>query len=516
VITPYLIHHFLENSAKRFPDKIALIHEEVRASYAEINSKANQLALFLIDQGVAKGDRIIFALENCLEYIISYYGTLKIGAVAVPLSGDLKPDNLAPILNELEPKAVILSSRFERLVKATDLSNTKIECLIIKNPKTDWSGAKFEVINWDDIDTSKVTVDLDVQIEKSDLASIIYTSGSTGTPKGVMLSHENLVSNTQSICSYLKLTEADIQMAVLPFFYVMGKSLLNTHFAVGGTVVVNNKFAYPAAVLQQMVGEGVTGFSGVPSTYAYLLHRSPLKKYRDKFKSLRYCSQAGGHMTGQIKRELRRALPDHTEIFIMYGATEASARLTYLEPEEFDRKMGSIGKPIPGVSMRVMDSTGNEVSNGSHGELVTSGPNIMQGYWKDHAATREVLSQNGYHTGDLGYQDEEGYFFVNGRKDNMLKIGGHRVNPQEIEDALMSSGLFLEAVVLGLPDALLGSKLVSLTTPLKSSCTENDILKHCAERLPKHKIPGEIKIVKSLPKNASGKVDRNKCLEILS
>ena len=146
-------------------------------------------------------------------------------------------------------------------------------------------------------------------IEQSNLASIICTSGSTGKPKGVMLSHANIVSNTHSICQYLELSAQDIQMVVLPFFYVMGKSLLNTHFAVGGTIVINNKFAFPVTVVNQMIDEQVTGFSGVPSTYAHLLHRSPLAKVRDKLASLRYCSKAGGHMSRPIKKELRSVLP---------------------------------------------------------------------------------------------------------------------------------------------------------------------------------------------------------------
>ena len=176
-----------------------------------------------------------------------------------------------------------------------------------------------------------------------------------------MLSHANIVSNVHSICTYLELTEDDIQMVVLPFFYVMGKSLLNTHFAVGGTIVINNKFAFPASVIQQMAAENVTGFSGVPSTYAYLLHRSPLKKYRDKLPALRYCSQAGGHMARQIKEELPKALPEHTKIFIMYGATEAGARLTYLPPDRYHDKIDSIGKAIPNVTMSVLDKNGKPV-----------------------------------------------------------------------------------------------------------------------------------------------------------
>jgi long-chain acyl-CoA synthetase len=510
-----LIHNFLENSAQRLPDKIAFIHEDVRATYAGINSKADRLAQFLTARGVAKGDRVVFVFENCLEYVVSYYGILKSGAVAVPLSSDLKPDGLLPLLNELEPKAVIVSSRFERLLKATDLSSLNIGIFVIKNPKLDWRDLSVKVIKWEDAIAGGPVADHVNPIEKSDLASIIYTSGSTGRPKGVMLSHENIVSNTRSICSYLQLTETDVQMVVLPFFYVMGKSLLNTHFAAAGTVVVNNKFAYPASVVQQMLDEGVTGFSGVPSTYAYLLHRSPLKKYRHRFKSLRYCSQAGGHMSQQVKRELRQSLPEHTKIFIMYGATEAAARLSYLEPEHFDDKTGSIGQPIPGVKIRVLDLNGKEVPPGEQGELVASGANIMQGYWKDPDATQKVLTQNGYCTGDLGYQDEDGYFFVNGRKDNLLKVGGHRINPQEIEDALMSTGLTIEAAVIGLPDAMLGTRLIALAVPVNGECTDIDILRLCAEKLPKYKIPAEVKLVRSLPKDSNGKINRSKCLELL-
>ena len=330
-----------------------------------------------------------------------------------------------------------------------------------------------------------------------------------------MLSHKNLVSNVQSICQSLAISDKDIQMVVLPFFYVMGKSLLNTHFAAGGTVVINNKFAYPASVIQQMVDEKVTAFSGVPSTYAYLLHRSPLKKFRTRLDSLRYCSQAGGHMSGQIKTELREVLPEHAQIYIMYGATEASSRLTYLEPERYRQKMGSIGKPIPGVSLQILDEDNRQIPAGSTGELVAAGANIMQGYWKDPETTAGFLTPSGYHTGDLGYQDDEGYFYINGRKDNLLKVGGHRINTQEVEDALMATKLVIEAAVLGLPDTLLGNKLIAVATPLNGESKENDILSLCAQILPKHKVPAEIKFVRSLPKHGSGKINRTRCLKII-
>jgi len=192
----------------------------------------------------------------------------------------------------------------------------------------------------------------------------------------------------------------------------------------------------------------------------------------------------------------------------MYGATEASARLTYLEPEHFNEKIGSIGKAIPGVDLRVLNVNGLEVSTGRIGELVASGPNIMQGYWKDSNTTPKPLDQNGYYTGDLGYQDKEGHLYVVGRKDNLLKVGGHRINPQEIEDVLMETGLVIETIVLGVPDDLLGHKLIAVGVSKNGDCTVNHILSECAQKLPKYKLPHDVKLVKALPKSSSGKIDK--------
>ncbi len=512
---PFLIHHFLEQSAEFFPNKTAVIHDKTRASYARINTSANNLAKWLINKGVKGGDRVVYILENSLEYIVSYYGILKTGAVAVSLSSDIKPAGLKPLLQELEPTVLIFSSKFERLIKAADLSQFKINSLILIKPRLKWEESEINISIWDDIIENEQTENHNILIKQSELASIIYTSGSTGKPKGVMLTHNNIIANTKSICTYLNLTDKDKQMVVLPFFYSMGKSLLNTHFAVGGTIVINNKFAFPVTVLKQMEEERVTGFSGVPSTYAYLLHRSPLADYNNRFKSLRYCTQAGGHMATQIKKKLKKILPDHTEIYIMYGATEASARLTYLEPDKFEEKMTSIGKSISGVAIKIFDKNGIEVPSGHTGELVASGNNIMQGYWKDLETTEKILDEHGYHTGDHGYIDKEGYFFLKGRKDNLLKTGGHRISIQEIEDIIMNTDLVIETYVIGIPDDLLENKLIAFVTPKNSEINEKMILSQCAKSLPKYKLPSIIKKVKVIPKNASGKIDREKCLQLI-
>lgn len=217
-------------------------------------------------------------------------------------------------------------------------------------------------------------------------------------------------------------------------------------------------------------------------------------------------------MSRQIKEKLLQVLPAHTKLYIMYGATEAAARLTYVEPERLAGKMDSIGKAIPGVSVRVLDEQGHEVPPGDSGELVASGANIMCGYWGDPQATSSVLDQNGYHTGDLGYQDQDGYLFVTGRKDDLLKVGGYRIDPQEIEDALMATGLLLEAAVFGVEDELLGKRLVALVVALQGETRASRVLSLCLTQLPRHKLPSEVRFVVALPKYASGKIDRLSCL----
>ena len=279
-------------------------------------------------------------------------------------------------------------------------------------------------------------------------------------------------------------------------------------------MVINNKFAYPATVINQMVAEKVTGFSGVPSTYSILLHQSPLAEARHQLTSLRYCSQAGGHMAASVKRRLLDILPEGTKLVIMYGATEAGARLTWVDPQRLPEKLDSIGRPIPGVELKVLDRQGGELAAEEVGELVASGANIMRGYWRNAQATGEALSEYGYHTGDLGYRDGEGYFYVVGRKDNQLKVGGHRVNPQYIEEVIMASELAEEVAVIGLADEILGTRLAVLLVAPGRVVEAGTVLKACAAALPGYLVPQEVLVVDALPKSASGKIDRQGCEEL--
>lgn len=512
--TPKLIHQLLEVSADRVPNKTAIVDADDRITYKELDRMVNRLAHYLVEIGVTAGDRGIILLPNSEAYVVCYYALLKCGGVAVPLSTDQKPEGLRTLLSEIDAKIIISSHRHERLLKTINPAKFGTDQLLLVDPKIAWTDTTIRVQKWQDIvyhgDYSRLEYDL----QTTALGSIIYTSGSAGEPKGVMLSHANILANTMSICRYLNISSDDRQLVVLPFFYVMGKSLLNTHIASGATVVINNQSAFPATVVKQMVEEKITAFSGVPSTYAYLLHRSPLAAYREKLPHLRYCSQAGGHMAHPVKMALREVLPAHTDIIIMYGATEASARMAYLAPNQLVQKVNSIGKAIPGSKLCIVNPSGQTLPPGAIGEIVGQGANIMMGYWKNSRATAKALSPLGYHTGDMGYYDDNGYFYLIGRRDNLIKVSGHRINIQEVEDAVIGTGLVMDAAVIGIPDTLLGNRMVALAIAKDNSTLATEILEKCSESLPHYKLPSEIKLMRALPLKANGKIDRHRCITL--
>ena len=511
-----LIHHFLEHSARRFPEKTALITEESRYTYAQINSAANGIAKAALELTAKQGKRALLLMDNGFEYIACYYGALKSGACIVPLSTDLRPDGLNKIISEINPFIIMTTSKFERLLKAADSTLLKNRVIIINKTNMEWAHKEVSFIYWDQIaDHGRVSENPTISIGDNQLASIIYTSGSSGTPKGVMLTHGNIVQNTRSICHCLDIETSDIQMVVLPFFYVMGKSLLNTNFSVGATIVVNNKIAYPASVLNQMVSERITSFSGVPSTYAHLLYRSPLAKFKEKLHHLRYCSQAGGHMPRSNKEKLLSILPKKTQLFIMYGATEAAARLTCMNLKEHMEKIESIGIPIPGVEITIGKIPGEKGAAVQKGELIAKGPNIMKGYWNDPEATSSAIGDEGYHTGDIGYKDEDGYLYVSGRKDRIIKVSGHRINLQEIEDVLLQYEDVTEAVVLAVKDEMEGHRLCALLAARGENNLNASLKRYCSAKLPRFKVPSTIRFVSSLPKYTNGKTNTSKCLDLV-
>ena len=515
-----MVHSFLEESALQFPGKNALFASGKWHTYRDLDDQANRLARFILKQGLAKGDRVALLIENSAEYVISYYGILKAGGTTVALNTESTADDIAYVIGDCGIRYLIASQRLlARLRPAQeglpawpgpDRPGT-LEAVFAWGPPASSlpsvPGVPLAVIP--DAYAAESSDNPGVRTIDLDIASIVYTSGSTGKPRGAVLSHLNIVANTRSIVEYLRLTADDRVMVVLPFYYIYGKSLLNTHFAVGGSVVVDNRFLYPNVILQTMQEQEVTGFAGVPSTFTILLGRSNVRSR--KFPKLRYVTQAGGAMAPAVQKEVAGTFAP-ASLFIMYGATEASARLSYLAPEDLRRKWGSIGKAIPNVELFVADENGRPLPAGAEGEIVARGSNIMSGYWSHPEETEKVLRNGLYYTGDIGRADEEGFLYIVGRTKDMIKIGGNRVSAKEIEEALHEHPAVAEAAVIGVPDEIMGE------SPKAFVVIKESFGKDAIEQLPGflqnhlalYKIPKIYEIRDSLPKTESGKILKQK------
>jgi long-chain acyl-CoA synthetase len=505
MMIPYLVHHFLERAAQRRPEQAFLVHEGTATPYGEVDAAANRLARALLGEGLRRGDRVGLLAQNSRFYVEAYYGILKAGGIAVPLNTAATGSALVTLLSGCQARMLIAGPRFEKAAERCIGAVGSLELVAVaSNARLPECPRGIRGIALDAACGSERSEPPDVELNDLDTASIIYTSGSTGTPQGATLSHLNITSNTRSIVSYLELQPADRVLQILPFYYVYGKSLLNTHAFAEATVVIENRFLYPNAALDTLQAEACTGLSGVPSNFAVLLNRSNLAE-RD-LPHLRYVTQAGGAMSPDLTLRLKKALPK-TRIFIMYGATEASARLAFLVPEDLGRKIGSIGKAIPNVELKVLRPDGREADVGEHGEIVARGSNIMSGYWGDPEETARVLDENGYHTGDIAYRDEDGFLFVVGRMKDFIKAGAHRVSAKEIEEAILQDETVHEAAVIGVPDEILGEKIRAFVVPREGLAIDTRGLeKTLKAKLPVYKVPSEFVVREDLPKNESGKV----------
>ncbi len=500
------LHELIEQSADREPSALALIEGAGHTTYGELERASNRFAHLLRDAGVAAGDRVVIALDNSREMVAAYFGTMKAGAVAVPLPPGPKSDRLLPALADATPRVAVIdgeTASTPALVEALHHVD-----LVLVAGDAPAAASPFQALSLGLSACSDARLSLSGSAD--DLAAIIYTSGSTGTPRGVMLSHANFIANARAIVEYLRLTAADRVMCVLPFHYVYGLSLLHTHMLAGGAVVIENRAAFPNVVLAGMRTHRVTGFAGVPSTFALMLHRSSLGDV--DLPDLRYVTQAGGSMPPARIRDWLSRGPRAAAFYVMYGATEAAARLTYLPPADLERKLGSIGRAIPGVEILIVDEAGARVPRGATGELVARGPNIARGYWHDDEETARRFDALGYHTGDLGYEDEDGFLFLVGRRHDMIKVGANRVGAREIEDVLHEHPGVIEAAVVAAPHELLGEAPVAFVTARSTGVTVSavDLRAHCASRLAAYKVPVLVTIVATeLPKlPGSGKVDR--------
>jgi long-chain acyl-CoA synthetase len=499
--------------AERHPERVAIVADGRRIRYREFWNEAQSFAHALRARGLQRGERVAILLPNRIEAAVACYGCWLAGGIAAPLNVQARARDFTVWLRHCDARHVVYELSHADAIEAI----TAVEAFDGRSPIERWpldaehtlashtepASAAHADVDDSAIDPNAIGPDLD--------ALILYTSGTTGAPKGVTLTHGNLLANASAVIRYLALSEEDSVLSILAFYYAYGASVLHTHLLSGGCVVLAQNLLFPHMLMDTIARERITGFSGVPSTYALLLERVKLADYN--LSSLRYLTQAGGAMSAALTRRLRNALPD-ARLFVMYGQTEATSRLTWLPPERLDDKIGSVGIPVDGVEVRIARDDGSLAETFESGEVQVRGANVMRGYWNNPDASAAVLCDGWLRTGDMGHLDADGFLYLAGRRSDMIKTGAHRVHPNDIEEAIAEIPGVSEVAVVGIDDDILGQVVKAfIVAPGLPPRSENIIKAHCRERLASYKIPRDIEFVSALPRTASGKVRRAALLE---
>lgn len=476
-------------------------------TYGQLRASVDRAAAQLAARQLAPGSRVGLVAENGVFFVVAYLATIRTGMCVVPLPTTLPSERLRRIAVDTDMQLLLASARMA-------LDPDVVGAM---------AAAGVELCSEDALDRS---VPADAPIADggwsapfdpaSTLAALFFTSGSTGEPKGVMITHRNIATNTRDIVEYMGLAPADRAMLVLPLHYCYGLSVMHAHLSVGASVVINNAFMFPERVVDDLVAQACTGIAGVPSTYQILLRRTQFKERR--FPALRWLQQAGGRLPEPFIRELLEAFPE-LEIYVMYGQTEATARLSYLPPERLGDKLGSVGRGLPSTSLEVLKDDGTTVRRGSGeiGEIVATGDNISPGYWNDVAATQEYFRDGRLRTGDLAHVDSEGFIFIVDRARDFIKSMGIRVSPKEVEEVIAMLPAVVEVAVIGVPDEIWGEAIKAVVVPASGgSLSELLIVRHCRDHLPNHMVPTVVELTERLPKNAAGKVLKSQLREAAS
>ncbi|MGG0249995.1 long-chain-fatty-acid--CoA ligase [Peribacillus frigoritolerans] len=492
----YNLNENLKRSASNFPESIAYIYGDQSVTYQELNQKVDQLAAGLYVKGIRKGDAVALILGNSPEFLIAYYGILRLGAFVVPINPLYTQGEINYFLDNCQAKAVITHVSVEPKLSEIKKHLKTLKLIV-------YTGAEEQESTWERLMETSNDVCGSTYIDDEDLAVILYTSGTTGKPKGAMLTHRNLVSNADSISKLLELDVKDRVVAVLPMFHVFCMTIcLNAPIACGATVLIQPRFS-PHDVVSTIQDKKATVFAGVPTMYSFI-NQLPEAIAKD-CQSIRICISGGASISVELLHKFEKKF--NVSILEGYGLSE-TAPLVAINPLKGTHKPGSIGLNIPAVHSKVVDEFGKELPRGEVGELVVQGPNVMRGYLGMPEATSAAFNDGWFYTGDLATMDEEGYIYIVDRKKDIIIVGGYNVYPREVEEVLYQHPAVVEAAVIGVPDGEYGESVKAFVVVKDEQITMNDIIQFCQDKLVKYKLPKRVEFLKELPKNSTGKILR--------
>jgi amino acid adenylation domain-containing protein len=507
-----LLEEYMERSAAGSPDKTALVFKKQRFTWREVKAQAGRIANAVKQLGVVRGDRVVLYLDNCPELAIGIFGTLAADGIFVVVNAQTKSDKLAYVLNDCRARVVVTDRVLEPYYTPAFEQAKHLEHALVVDLKD--GPAKIGGVACHDFASTVEKASADWPERKhipTDLAAIIYTSGSTGDPKGVMLTHHNMVSAAESITTYLQNVHDDIVLCVLPlsFDYGLYQWLMTNQF--GGTLVLEQSFNYPAAVLKVIEQEKVTGLPVVP-TIASILRQWEEKGAR--LTNIRYVTNTAAALSLTHIETLKKLCPN-ARLYSMYGLTECK-RVCYLPPELLDKKPLSVGVPMPNMEVFVVRPDGTVCDPDEVGELVVRGPHVMKGYWEKPEITAQWLKPSPHipnemwlYTGDQFKRDADGHLYFVGRNDDIIKTRGEKVAPKEVENAIYALPGVQDAAVVGQKDDVLGQAIRAFVVLTEGTKYEaRDVIMHCAQRLEAFMVPKYVTFVSSVPKTPSGKITK--------
>jgi amino acid adenylation domain-containing protein len=508
-----LLYDYLLNSAQRLPDKVALVCRNERCTYRQLDELSNALANALVGYGLARGDRVIIFADNTVETAVSFWAVLKAGAVVSIVNPLTKANKLNYLLNDCRARVLISDAHLRRVIDEAVSGVVSLERVILSGKvDTNWLSELPGGVAWDDVIASsdrhscpkRRAIDVD-------LASIIYTSGSTGDPKGVMLTHRNMLTAGTSVSGYLGYNDEDVVLSTLPLAFDYGLYQMIMSVRQGARLILERSFTFPAPVLQLIAREQCSVFPLVPTIAAILTELKDIEQF--DLSPIRLLTNTAAALTEKHIAALQRMFPK-AQLYSMYGLTECK-RCTYLPPQDLARKPGSVGIAIPNTEVWVVDEEGRPVPPHVVGELVVRGATVMQGYWEKPEATAKRLKpgplpgERVLYTGDYCRQDEEGYVYFVGRKDDIIKSRGEKVSPKEVENQISCIPGVKECAVIGVPDELLGQAVKCFVVLERgATMTEKQIQGEAMLRLENFMVPKYVVIVDDLPKTTTGKIKK--------
>ena len=495
------LYKILEDAAVNYPENVALSFINNLISYKEVKEATDRLASGLKSLGLEQGDRVALMLPNVPQFLMSYFALLKIGAVIVPISIYYKAEEIRHQLEDSEAKGLIFWKDFRHSVRQAIQGLERCKTLIVLGEKAESGEVRLPYL-------MEINEPLEetVEVEPDSTAVIVYAAGATGCPMGAELTHQNILFSIDAVYKFLKLSSEDKVIGVLPLYHPLGQTLVaGPFFKAGARAALVPKFN-AEKILKTIETEKSTYFVGLPSMIREILEVKDGEKF--DLNSLKFCLSTGD----ALRKETMEAFEAKFKIPILegYGLTEASGMVSFNNPVQ-EREAGSIGLPLPGIEMKIVDETDTEVKPGQVGEIIVKGPNVMKGYLNRPEATKEVLRDGWLRTGDLALLHDNGFGFIMVRKKNVIVKSGFNIYPREVERFLCGHPKVKEAVIVGIPDPVLGEEIhASIVLKEGESATQEEIIEYSKERMAAYKCPKVVHFVSSLPKGPMGRILRDK------